>query len=109
MNANLTVTVLDCNDNGPVFINAPPYEFTVNETSATHARIEVFTMVDTTDADGTMANRAVVYSITGSQWFEIDRDTVSLNSIDTSSYQIHREEKIFPDCWGKSQLDGIMI
>ncbi len=80
--ANLTVTVTDCNDHPPVFIftNTTSYGIIVSETPGlTSAKFDVLTTVDTTDADGTVANQAVTYSIVSSTfpWFEINPTSVS--------------------------------
>ena len=79
--AEVQITITDCNDHPPVFINAP-YEFIIAEgTEGTSGGFVVFSNISTTDGDSTEANQQVVYSLVDGTsstngWFNI-RSTVS--------------------------------
>ena len=78
----LNVVVTDCNDNPPVF-NMSSYEVIINESqAATTMRETILDSIDTTDEDGTAADRAVTYMIVTAagipDWFDVDSTSVSV-------------------------------
>ena len=79
---NVNITVLDDNDNAPVFVNAP-YATTLPEGPVTTTR--QILRVNATDADSS-SNGDVVYSLAGGEsgMFQLDSNTVSALHVEPS-------------------------
>ncbi|XP_065908820.1 protocadherin Fat 4-like [Dysidea avara] len=84
--ASVAITVLDVNDNPPMF-SSSNYSAVVSENSPTGVSISVFPMLRTTDIDMDGSNTQVTYSIVGSFPFSIAPQTGELSVSDDIDFE----------------------